>query len=80
MPVLLPQLAKSGRWTAETGLEHVQERVGFPDAAALLNADDRAEIEERAAIMELDGGLDRDRAERAAFSDLLRRQHKPRSD
>ncbi|MBM3859221.1 MAG: hypothetical protein FJ395_06180 [Verrucomicrobia bacterium] len=58
------------------GLGHGQDPVAFQDAAALLSPDDRAEIEERAAIMELDGGLDRDRAERYSFSDLWRRKHK----
>ena len=62
------------------GVGHVQEPVRFQDAVALLPEDEGAEVEERAAIHEFEGGLDREAAERAAFSDLWRRKHKPRND
>jgi hypothetical protein len=60
------------------GVGDAQQPVGFQDAVAMLPDDERADIEERAAIAEVDGGLDRDTAERAAFSDLWRRKHKRR--
>jgi hypothetical protein len=47
------------------------------DALHLVPTDDQGDVEERAAIMESDGGLDRDAAERAAFADYWRRKHKP---
>jgi hypothetical protein len=46
--------------------------AGFSEAFASLPDEDRYDMEERAAIMEFDGGLDRDAAEQAAFS-LYRR-------
>ena len=49
-------------------VEAPSKPTGFPDALAMLPADDRYDVEERTAIMEFDGGLDRDAAERAAFS------------
>ncbi|MHA2043535.1 MAG: hypothetical protein ACYSWZ_00385 [Planctomycetota bacterium] len=36
----------------------------------------RIEYEERAAILEYDGGLSRDEADRRAFAEILRRQKK----
>lgn len=54
--------------------------VGFQDAVAMLPDEERADVEERAAIAEVDGGLDRETAERAAFSELWRRKHKSRGD
>jgi hypothetical protein len=42
----------------------------------MLPEDERYEVEERAAIMEFDGGLDRDAAERAAFSQYWRAKHR----
>jgi hypothetical protein len=50
--------------------------AAFPDALAMLPEDERYEVEERAAIMEFDGGLDRDAAERAAFSQYWRAKHR----
>jgi hypothetical protein len=47
----------------------------FSDALALLSDDERDEVEERAAIHEFDGGLDRSAAERAAFSENWRAKH-----
>lgn len=43
------------------------------DALALLPPEERVAVEERAALMEFDGGLDRDRAERHAVLRLVRR-------
>jgi hypothetical protein len=42
------------------------------DLLALLDADRRYEFEERAGIMEYEGGADRDQAELLALVDLLR--------
>lgn len=50
--------------------------AGFPDAVGMLSEDERYEFEERAAIMEHDGGLDRDAAELAALSAFWRSQHR----
>jgi hypothetical protein len=49
--------------------------AGFPDAVEMLPEDERYEVEERAGIMEFDGGLDRDAAERAAMSAYWRTSH-----
>jgi len=43
---------------------------------ATLPEDECYEIEERAAIMENDGGLDRDAAEQAAFALYLRSKNR----
>jgi hypothetical protein len=43
-----------------------------PRTPADLPPEWRARYEERAAIMEFDGGQTRDRAEAAAFQDILR--------
>ena len=51
---------------------------GFPDAVAMLPEGERYEVEERAAILEFDGGLDRDAAERAAFSFYWQAKHEAR--
>jgi len=53
-----------------------QKPAGFPDAVAMLPEDDRYDVEERAAIMEHDGGLKRDMAERAAMSTYWRSKHR----
>jgi hypothetical protein len=53
-----------------------QKPAGFPDAVAMLPEEERYEVEERAAIMEHDGGLDRDAAEQAAFSIYWRAKHR----
>lgn len=41
---------------------------------ASLSEEDRAEVEERAAIMEIDGGLTRSEAERVALAAFIRKQ------
>ncbi len=51
----------------------------FADALASLPKDERYELEERAAIMEFDGGLDRNAAEHAAFSQFWREHHRRNS-
>jgi len=50
--------------------------AGFPDAVAMLPEEDRFEVEERAAIHEFDGRLDRSAAERAALSEYWRAKHR----
>ena len=52
------------------------EPAGFPDALAMLPEAERYEVEERAGIMEFDGGLDRDTAEREAISAYWRNTHR----
>lgn len=58
-----------------------KDRVGerppasFSDALALLPQGERYELEERAAIHEFDGHLDRSAAELAAFSTFWREKH-----
>jgi len=57
------------------GTARVQEPskpAGFHDALAMVPEEDRYDVEERGAIMEFDGGLDRDAADRAAFSEYCR--------
>ena len=51
----------------------------FADAVLLLPENERYELEERAGIMEFDGGLDRSAAERAAFSQFWREKHRRKS-
>jgi hypothetical protein len=70
------QMPASGLWTARQGLEAPSKPAGFPDALAMLLEEDRYYVEERAAIMEFDGGLERDAAERAAFSLYWRAKHR----
>jgi hypothetical protein len=65
---------------AGDGVGDVQEPTGFQEAMKLLPEDECGELEERAAINEFDGGLDRNAAERAAFCDYWRRKHKPKKD
>ena len=57
------------------GVEVPQKPASFFDAVAMLPEEDRFDVEERAAIMEFDGGLDRDNAERAAMSAYWRAKH-----
>ena len=45
----------------------------FADATAVLDADEREDVEERAAIVEFDGKLSREQAERLALSPYTRR-------
>ena len=45
------------------------------DAFASLSDDERMEYEERAAIMEYDGGLSRAEAEKRAFLIIFERRH-----
>ena len=78
-----PQTAPEAKIRAFGGgadVEHVHEPVGFQDAIRLLPEDERGDLEERAAVHEVEGGLDRDAAERAAFCDYWRQKHKPQSD
>ncbi len=57
-------------------VEEPPKQASFPDAFAELPDSDRYDVAERAAIMEFDGGLDRDTAERAAFNFYWRSKHK----
>ena len=45
------------------------------EALALLPEEERYEVEERAGIMEFEGGLERGAAEQAAFSEFWRAKH-----
>lgn len=56
-----------------------QEPACFSDALARLPEEERYEVEERAGIMEFDGGLARGAAEQAAFSEFWRAKHRGRS-
>jgi len=48
------------------------EKMSFPDAVTFFEKKGlRYELEERAAICEYDGGMDRDDAERQAVNELL---------
>lgn len=49
---------------------------GFSEALTLIPEGDRYEVEERAGILEYEGGLDRDTAERTAVQDHARRNRK----
>jgi hypothetical protein len=51
----------------------------FADALLFLPENERYELEERAGIMEFDGGLDRSAAEQAAFSKFWREKHQRKS-
>ena len=65
-----PQTSPDAARQAIAGAARVGSAVkpaGFADALAMLPEKDRYDVEERAAIMEFDGGLNRDAAERAAF-------------
>lgn len=55
---------------------HDKEPINFQDAIRSLSEDERHDLEERAAIHEFDGGLDRKAAEHAAFCDWWRRKHR----
>ncbi len=44
------------------------------EGLALLSEEDRVEVEERAAVMELDGGLTRSEAEHAAVAAFIRQR------
>lgn len=72
-----PQNAPQGEIRADDtgdGIRHAQELVGGEEAVAMLSEEERDDLQERAATMEFDGGLGREAAERAAFSDLWRRK------
>jgi len=49
--------------------------ANFSEALASLPEDERYAVEERAAIHEFDGGLDRSAAEQRAFSEYWRAKH-----
>jgi hypothetical protein len=49
---------------------------GFAESIRLLPEDERYEAEERAAILEYDGGFTRNEAERLAFSEDWRLRHR----
>lgn len=70
-----PQNAPSAARQANEGATG-HKPAGFPDAVAMLPEEDRFEVEERAAIHEFDGGLDRSAAERAALSEYWRAKHR----
>lgn len=48
---------------------------GYKTAVRLLRDEDREDVEERAAIIEFEGGADRDQAERKALLSVVRRHH-----
>ena len=56
-----------------------QEPARFFAGLASLPEDERYEVEERAGIMEFEGGLDRGAAEQSAFSEFWREKHRGRS-
>jgi hypothetical protein len=56
-----------------------KELACFSEALARLPEEERYEVEERAGIMEFDGGLDRGAAEQAAFSEFWRAKHRGRA-
>jgi hypothetical protein len=49
----------------------IQKVTGFDGALQTLEEDEREEVEERASIMEFDGEIRRDDAERAALAQCL---------
>ena len=70
------QLSELMRSLAPMVIATYRERRSQTDVMhALLGTEDRAEIAERAAIQEFDGGLSRDEAERAALASHVRRPH-----
>jgi hypothetical protein len=71
----LPHVPDAAR-RAIDGMARGTEPAGFPEAVAMLPEDERYEVEERAGIMEFDGGLDRNAAERVAMSAYWRNTHR----
>ena len=69
-----PRAPNAPRRAFKTGAREIAP-AGFSGDSALLLEDERYEVEERAAIQEFDGGLDRSAAERAAFSEYWRTKH-----
>ena len=61
---------------ARTGVRAAIRERRFAQAIAALPEEERADVEERAAILEFDGGLSRDQAERLAFSPYNRKPPK----
>jgi len=53
------------------GVKRTGSAAPAKEAFSMLPTELREEVQERAAIMEFDGGLPRDRAERAAFAVVL---------
>lgn len=74
----LPHVPDAAR-RAIDGTARGTKPAGFPDAVAMLPEDERYEVEERAAILEFDGELDRGAAEQSAFSEFWRAKHRGRS-
>ena len=52
--------------------EYTANKARFASAVGALPENERQDAEERAGIMEFDGGLSRDQAERLAISDYAR--------
>lgn len=76
MPVEKYGCRKTWNGTAENGQGRREGSNMKPEIAArvaTLSEAQREEFEERAAIMEFDGGLSRDGAEIEALADVLRR-------
>ena len=61
---------------AQVGIHARARERQFAQAIAALAEDERADVEERAAILEFDGKLSRDQAERLALSPYSRRPPK----
>ena len=53
--------------------ERLRSGVGLQESVTLQPRDEREELEERAAILEFDGGIARNHAERIAFGERYRR-------
>lgn len=70
-----PRAPNGARRAFEDAAKGKTGPANFSEALALLLEDERYEIEERAAIHEFDGGLDRSAAERLAISECWRRKH-----
>lgn len=61
---------------AQVGVRAAIRERQFAQAIAVLSEEERADVEERAAILEFDGRLSRDQAERLALSPYSRRPAK----
>ena len=46
----------------------------IPTLIAMLQPDERADVQERAAIMEFDGGMDREQAELMAWAEFCKHE------
>ena len=74
--IRLPRAPKGARRAFDDAAKGQTAPANFSEALASLPADERYELEERAAIHECDGGLDRSAAERLAFAEYWRAKHR----